>query len=417
VQDLHEALQGAALESAALTTLRNNVAALLQNEQFQELRRDLPELRAPLENIRSITIGINLDAQLLPSSAVLLAVNDVQLGQIASLLNRLIGAREDEDDDSGIAPLHVLPHNKEERPLSSLFQDLDRILAQVAQPVARALTRYVKTGSGWLANLEYEFAFFIAATRLMQRLSRQGIPVCQPEIAPVEDRITMIDGLVNPLLAIRGGNTPVASGAHFGADGRIAILTGPNSGGKTTYLRSVGLAHMLFQAGLFVPAQSARLSPVDAILTHFPALETRQQGRLAEEAVRLRGMFQHMTQHSLVLLNETFSSTSSGEAMYLAQDVLCALRAIGVRAVFATHLIELAEHIPEMEAAVSGDSRLISLVAGLRLNDDGQAAPTFEIAPGLPLGRSYAQEIARRNGISLEQILQARQRSTGDESA
>lgn len=416
VQDLYEALQGAVVESVALTTLRDNVAALLQNEQFQELRRDLPELRAPLENIRSITIGINLDAQLLPSSAVLLAVNDVRLGQSASLLNRLIGLDEGEEGEPGIAPLHVLPSNRDERLLSPLFQDLDRILAQVAQPVARALTRYVKTGSGWLANLEYECAFFIAAARLMEHFSRQGIAVCQPEVAPMDERITVIEGLVNPLLAIRGGNRLVPSDARFDTAGRIAILTGPNSGGKTTYLRSVGVAHVLFQTGLFVPAMSARLSPADAIFTHFPALETRQQGRLAEEAIRLRDLFQHMTEHSLVLLNETFSSTSSGEALYLAQDVLCALRAIGVRAVFATHLSELAEHIPNMEAAVSGSSRLVSLVAGVRLSDDGQAVPTFEIAPGLPLGRSYAQEIARRHGISLEQILQARQRPANDKS-
>ncbi|MBI5668184.1 MAG: hypothetical protein HZC41_09275 [Chloroflexi bacterium] len=412
VQELHDALQVAPLESPALVALRAGVATLLEDAAFQELRRDLPQLRAPLENIRSITVGINLDTQLLPASAVLLAVNDVKLGEAASLFNRLIGAR-DGDEDSGIAPLHTVPANPDERPLSPLFQDLDRILAQVAQPVARALTRYVKTGSSWLANLEYECAFFIGATRLMERLAAQGVPLCQPDSAPVEERNTTLDGLVNVALALRGGPPPVPSDARLDADGRIAILTGPNSGGKTTYLRGVGLAQVLFQAGLWVTARAARLSPADYILTHFPALETRQQGRLAEEAGRLRQLFQQATAHSLVLLNETFSSTASGEALYLAQDVLAALRVIGARAVFATHLSELAARIPDIEAAVTGDSRLVSLVAGVRLADDGQAVPTFVIAPGIPLGRSYAQEIARRHGISLEQILAAR-RDNGD---
>ena len=150
------------------------------------------------------------------------------------------------------------------------------------------------------------------------------------------------------------------------------------------------------------------MSPIDNILTHFPALETQQQGRLAEEAIRLRAVFEHATAHSLVLLNETFSSTSPGEAIYLAQDILCGLRVIGVRAIYATHLIELAEHIQEIEGAVEGSSGVFSLIATVQLDAEGQTVRTFRIQRGLPLGRSYASEIARLHGISLEQILAAR---------
>ncbi len=123
--------------------------------------------------------------------------------------------------------------------------------------------------------------------------------------------------------------------------------------------------------------------------------------------MRLREVFQRATPQSLVLLNESLSSTAFSEALYLAQDILAALRSIGLRAIYATHLVELAEHISEIEASISGDSTLFSLVAGIRVTDD-HAVPTFEIARGQPLGRSYAHEIARRYGISLEQILQAR---------
>jgi len=147
------------------------------------------------------------------------------------------------------------------------------------------------------------------------------------------------------------------------------------------------------------------MSPVSAILTHFPQLETRHQGRLAEEAERLRGIFKQVTTDSLVLLNETFSSTSAGEATYLAQDMLSGLRVIGARAIFATHLIELADQIEDIHASIQGDSRLFSLVAGIEINADGEAVRTFQIKRGMPVGRSYAKEIAQRHGISLEQIL------------
>lgn len=414
VEALHTALEAADLQSTALLELRDNLATLLNDENFQAMRQELPDLRAPMEQISSLTIGINLDADLQPSSAVLLGINEREFGSSSSLLDRLIGARKDERDEAGIAALHAVPRDAETRLLSPLFQDLDRLLAQVAQPVARALNRYVRTGTRSLAGLEHELAFYISAVELMTRLGSYGIAFCQPDIAPSGERVIAAEKLVNINLALRQAQAPVPSRAVFGDEGRIAILTGPNSGGKTTYLRSVGLAQVLFQAGLFVPAEAARMSPVDQILTHFPALETRQQGRLAEEAGRLREIFRQATPNSLVLLNETFSSTASGEAMYLAHDVLCGLRAIGVRAIYATHLTELAEQTDAIEAAVSGPSGLFCLVAGIELHENGEAQPTFQITRGLPLGRSYAQEIARRFGISLEQILDTYQQRQTD---
>ncbi|MDX1991254.1 MAG: hypothetical protein SF029_02625 [bacterium] len=405
VRDLSAALQAADLQSPALTTVRDHLAGLLGDTNFQALCDQLPDLRAPLEQINSLTIGVNLDTQLQPTSAVLLGINAHHIGEAASFLDKLIGTRTDDTQEVGLAPLHHTPKDPDERPLSPLFQDLDRLMTQVAQPIARALTRYVKTSSGAVMALENELAFYVAAVRLIWRLEARGVTFCQPEILPLEARQTQIDGLVNLHLALRQPEPPVPNAVRLDDDGRIGLVTGPNSGGKTTYLQSVGLAQALFQAGLFLPAHSARLSPVDLILTHFPALETRQQGRLAEEATRLRTLFTLAGRHTLVLLNETFATTASGEAVYLAQDILAGLRALGARALYATHLVELAAHLDEIEAAAPGDSRLFCLVAGVQLLDDGRAVSTYTITRGEPLGRSYAQEIARRHGISLAQIL------------
>ncbi len=403
IQGLYDTLSAASLHSKALLGLRENLLTLLNDTNFQIMRDDLPALRAPLEKITSLTIGVNLDHDLKPISAALMAINDFPISEPRSFLERLLGSAG-ESDETGIAPLRFLPRNRDERSLQPLFQDLDRLLTQVAQPVARALTQYAHISSDSLLGLESELAFFTAAARLFRRLQFY----CLPEIAPLDERITQIDSLASIHLLLRQTEVPVTSNANFDFHGRIAILTGPNSGGKTTYLRAVGIAHVLFQAGLAVPARQARMSPIDNILTHFPALETQQQGRLAEEAIRLRAVFERATAYSLVLLNETFSSTSPGEAIYLAQDILCGLRVIGVRAIYATHLIELADHIQEIENVVEGMSSLFSLIATVHLDAEGQTVRTFRIERGLPLGRSYASEIARLHGISLEQILAAR---------
>lgn len=418
VQDLYDALQGIDIRSEALRGLRQNLLAMTNDENFQALRAELPELQRPLQSFASLTIGVNLDAQLQPVAAALLSINDRPFGEARSFLGRLLGIGAQNEEENGIAPLHFMPADPEQRPLSPLFQDLERLIAQATQPVARALGRYVRISSGPLAGLENELAFYVAAVGLIRRMEGHGLIFCQPEIAPIEERISEIEGLVNLNLALRDADhLPVSSDVAFNEQGRIAILTGPNSGGKTTYVQAVGLAHVLFQAGLPIPAQRARLSPVDAVFTHFPAPET-QQGRLSEEAARLRHICQNATRHSLVLLNESLSSTTASEAIYLAQDLLCGLRAIGVRAVYATHLMELAERIAELETLVEGESAIYSLVAGMEIVEDTQgeelrAVPTFQIARGMPQGRGYAREIARRHGISLEQILAMRRGGSG----
>jgi DNA mismatch repair ATPase MutS len=218
---------------------------------------------------------------------------------------------------------------------------------------------------------------------------------------------------------LNGGTALVQNDAAFNDTGRVAILTGPNSGGKTTYLRAVGLAHVLCQTGLLIPAARATLSPVDDIFTHFPALET-QQGRLAEEAQRIREMFADVTSHSLILLNETFSSTAAGEALYLAHDVLSACCAIGTRTIFATHLTTLASDLDSIEqtAAETGACRSLpfSLTANVQQTASGETVPTYHVTRGQPLGRSYAQEIAQRYGIQLNQLLERRTAQTPSDS-
>ncbi len=409
VEALHGLFNTTTVQSEALRALREALRRLMADKNFQTLRAELPEMRRPLQRFASLTVGINLDAQLQPTGAVLMSINERPFGEAKSLIGRLFGGQPDGDLESGIAPLHLTPADPEHRPMSALFQDLDRLITQTAQPIARSLQRYVRINSAPLATLENELAFFAAAATLIRTLKARGYTLCQPEVAPVEERISQIDGLLNPQLLLRENapTTIVPNPLGFDDEGRIAILTGPNSGGKTTYLRAVGLAQVLFQAGLYIPATSARLSPVDAIFTHFPALESGQ-GRLSEEAARLRHICLTATRHSLVLMNESLSSTTAAEASYLAQDVVCGLRAIGVRALYATHLTELAERIPEFEALVPGDSVVFSLIAGVRFEGSEAALPTYEIRRGAPQGRGYAREIARRHGISLEQILDAR---------
>ena len=199
----------------------------------------------------------------------------------------------------------------------------------------------------------------------------------------------------------------VTNDVSFGPEGRIIILTGPNQGGKTTYIQGIGLTQVMAQAGLHVPGKNARISPVDGLYSHFPTEEKLEQatGRFGDEANACKEIFTRITRHSLMLLNESLSSTSAGESLYLGQDIVRILRLLGVRAIFSTHLHELAAGVDELNASERGDSRIISMVASpVHEGVDGPVQNRFHIVPGPPMGRSYAREIAGRYGVSYEQL-------------
>jgi DNA mismatch repair protein MutS len=420
------------LHSAGLRELHRRLSAFEASPEFQDLAVRLPEIRKRVSGLASVTIGVNLDHQLHPFEATLLSLNDRPFtGTRDTFLSRLFGTNGDPKDEyRGIARLHSVPADfsdpvaygtgnaKRPSPLIiPLFQDLDKILQKIIEPVAKELHRYVHIQSRFLVNLEAELSFYLAGVDLVERMRAAGLPTCRVEIAPLDERAGWVADLYNLDLALRLsasqpvlGDVVVRNEVRFGDEGRILILTGPNQGGKTTYVQAVGLAQVLFQVGYRVPGSAARVSPADRILTHFPLEEKPQAGagRLGEEAQRLESIFRAATNQSLVLLNESLTTTSPGESVYLARDILRALRLWGVRAIFVTHLHELAEDISALEASTPGDSRFASLVAGIEQDDPAADAAslrrTYRIHPGPPMGLSYARDIARRHGISFDQL-------------
>jgi DNA mismatch repair protein MutS len=423
------------LRAEGLRSLANLVAGIMADDIFQNLVRDLPDLLEKVRGIASVTIGVNLDAQLRPEEATLLAVNNQRFKGMASpFFQMLFGRDAVKGEWDGLAPLHSAGTSRSGSSLLSerggadnpllvpLFRDLADVLKRISRPVAAALKTYARVNTRFLDNLGAELAFYLGAVDVIERMRANGLPMCCPEIRPAEARICEVEGTFNLNLALRligrtrSADRPlntVANGAMvlndvwFGDAGRIFVLTGPNQGGKTTYTQAAGLLHVLAQAGLYVPGESARLSPVDNVYTHFPAEERpdTDAGRLGEEAKRLSEIFAKATRHSLVLLNESLASTSPGEGLYLARDIVRILRVLGARAIYATHLHELAVDCDELNAETPGDSTIISLVSLAEPGGtNGDIQQTYRILPGPPQGRSYAREIAARYGISYEQL-------------
>ena len=426
---------GGGLESRAFARLRSYVQAVREDPIYQNLRSELPDLMSRVRGISSVTVGINLDQDLQPQAATLLRINKKRFhGSSGTLLGRLFGGKQ-AGEWEGVAPLHSMPkaeggeRSPYVRPIMvPLFRDLSDMLGRSCRPIAAALERYVQINGSVLAEIGEELTFYLGARRLIRRIQSLGLPLCRPRIAPASEGACVLEEGYNLNLMLRFSAQGTAdveerivrNDIEIGKDGDVFVLTGPNRGGKTTYMQAVGLAQILAQAGLYVPARAARISPVDGIYTHFPAKEHPEldTGRLGEEAQRLRELFAAATSGSLILLNESLSITTPGESLVLARDVLRALSLLGARAIYTTHLHELAREVGRLNRESPGRGRIASLVSLVEDESGGRGAAdsgredktpqsvlrTFKIRPGKPAGYSYAREIAAKHGVSYQQL-------------
>jgi len=418
VRQLHDILNRYRndLASEGMRRLCDAVDELVADETFQSLQRELPRFREQLQNVSFITIGINLDEQLKPAEVVFLSAESKPYKK-ATMLSRLFGAKQGDSPYQESSFARIVSKHETEK---ALFREMEDLFEAALQPIVSQVRNYMSVLTYSLSDLAFEFSYFIGAAKWIRSMIAAGLPMCKPDVLPKERRECRILDLRDAILAIHKKQASpsanleeqiVGNDVVFSEEGRIFILTGPNQGGKTTYTRSIGLAQLLFQAGIFIPAKEAAISPVDRILTHFNEDEKPdvRNGRLGEESQRLAAVFDVVTPYSLVLLNESFSSTSPGEGMYLAEDIIRGLMLIGCRAVFATHFHELAAKIDVLNAEPqAGDAKLISMVAGVERDETSRysdaARRTYKVVPSPPQGLSYARDIARMYGISLEQI-------------
>ena len=369
----------------------------------RQLLSFLPEVLADVRGLASVTIGVNLDAQLRPVEATLLSINPDRF-KGSKLMSTVLGTAAAEG--RGIADLHSLLRPGHAKPLvRELLDDLAQVLDRAARRLAGDLRAFTKLPTGFVARASEELILFASAAKLAHALQERGLPVCLPRVADTERRVLSIDGCYNAALALAGGEEVVASEVDLGDRGRAAVLTGPNRGGKTVYLQAVGLAQVLFQAGLFCPAREAEMSIASGLYTHYQAEEKPQQqsGRFGEEAERLREILTRLTPSAILLSNETFTSTGPGEAAYLMLDIVRVLVALGCRSLLATHLHELAAWVEDEQ--VPGAFNLAATTREVPADGAPRVVPTFRVERAAPAGHSHARTVARDNGLLFEQIV------------
>ncbi|RQG89898.1 DNA mismatch repair protein MutS [Natrarchaeobius halalkaliphilus] len=222
-------------------------------------------------------------------------------------------------------------------------------------------------------------------------------------------------------IEIEGGRHPVVertqesfvpNDVHLSRDQRLAVITGPNMSGKSTYMRQIAQIVLLAQVGSFVPANSARLTPVEQIFTRVGASDDIAGGRstFMVEMDELATILREADDRSLVLLDEVGRGTSTADGLALARAITEHVHdVVGATTLFATHHHALTELADDLEAAFT-----LHFEVG---QDDGDVVFRHEVAPGAATG-SYGVEVATAAGVPGDVVDRARElaaETDGDE--
>ena len=274
------------------------------------------------------------------------------------------------------------------------LRTLSYLTDQGINTTANAVAQSADHIKAFFEMLRAELGFYLGCLNLRDQLTARGGTVSFPvPSGPLTDAVgrgcLSARGLCDASLALhlRGG---AVVGNDLDADGKTLIMiTGANQGGKSTFLRSLGQAQLMMQAGMFVAAQSFTASTSTGVFTHFKREEdaAMDKGKLDEELDRMSIIIDQISPGALLLANESFASTNEREGSEIARQVIRALTEDGIRIVFVTHQYDLAGQLYAQH-----DPAMVLLRAERR--DDGHR--TFRLPPGEPLPTSYGQDLYRQ---------------------
>jgi len=275
-------------------------------------------------------------------------------------------------------------HERDEAGGRILGKIRDRGISRVATALAESADHVLS----FFKTMQTELAFYVGCLNLYSRLGAKGEPVCFPTPAPAGERRQRFSGLYDVCLSLNMESRVV--GNLVDADGKsLVIVTGANQGGKSSFLRSIGLAQVMMQCGMFVGAEAFQAELCPALFTHYKREEdaAMKSGKFDEEMARMNEIVDHITPNSMLLFNESFSATNEREGSEIAKQIISALLEKRIKIFYVTHLYEFARGLfdKQMEDALF-----------LRAERKGDGTRTFRLLEGEPLETSYGADLYRQ---------------------
>jgi DNA mismatch repair ATPase MutS len=352
-------------ESDGFTTFFAMLKRELDDEYFATIQDHLKELR--------FRDGVLISAALGPGNEgtdyVLRKPNDQKQGWLSRIFAQ------------GSPGYTFYIHPRDESGARALSELNDRGINLVANALAQSADHIVS----FLNMLRVESAFYVGCLNLEGRIAQMGEPVSFPQPAVCRERRHSFEGLYDLCLALTMKHKVV--GNDVNADNKdLVMITGANQGGKSTFLRGIGLAQLMMQCGMFVPAESFGANICAGLFTHYKRKEdaTMTSGKLDEELSRMSDIVDQVTSNSVLLFNESFAATNDREGSEIARQIICALLEKRIKVFFVTHLYEFAHgfYDKKMENAIF-----------LRAERQADGTRTYKLIEGEPLQTSYGVDL------------------------
>lgn len=391
-------------DSYSIRDFYSDVVKISESNEYKKLREGTKELLKRIGSVKSISLGFNFNEDLSLKDGGILSINTKPIVS-KTLIERLLSV-QDTNALHSMAPLttpKILNRHESSLMNDTIYTALNKVFKKNLSQWQPTIDAFLSNSCKELLNSLPVLVFLTESVRIHRIMTELRLPLCKPTIYPTYEKVFSVKKAYNPVTALQiGAAKIVMNDITFDEKGQFYILTGPNQGGKSVFLRSIGIIQVFAQLGWLVPAESASISPVTGLYTHFPKNVSENgsgMGRLEEECHRLSAIVEKLSQFSMLLLDETLSSTNAYEATYIACDFIRGVTDMGCRGIFSTHLHEVVEVTERHNAQANSHSVIDYLKVGIEHDKR-----TYKVYRAKSDGKSYAHDIAKRYGLTYDQI-------------
>ncbi|MBO4355852.1 MAG: hypothetical protein J5850_03240 [Clostridia bacterium] len=334
-------LSGYNVSSEAFLSIRDYCLSIVDSADFREIVEIALSFRHGEFSDFEYELSVKTDNELIPKICDIISVNEIkkQEGFIGKFFQNKKADPGDEITSIFSEPGDD-PYSCSVSLLSSAFTRLDKLITEVTGALYETFF-----------GISTELVFYEVAMSYISAAEEQGIAICYPEVVNAEKDIIDLCGMSELLLmSEQSGKKVVRNDLPVGDAYDGLIVRGMTDSGKTVYLRAIAEAQLFAQAGLPVLAEKAVLSVRHGFFSHFSSaeeefLKKNARGRFDQEASELAAIISSIKPYSLLLLNETFQTTSYKEGTESIYNILKYMPYLKTKYVFVTHLVNLFDYM------------------------------------------------------------------------
>ena len=388
VDAFYQTLRKRELKSQGFQMVLQCVQSYVKSEEYSILHQKSQQL---MERVKRVKYHINFDGYTVKISPTTDATDYMK--ELLSLFHDFLSDRKrkghcrklQNDINMNTVEFGILECVKKMNP--ELFHEIQEFMQQHFS--FRELT---------IEKFRQEAQFYIDYIEYIQTFRSLGSSFTYPQIVETIQETKIIDGydIVLQQKMFLQKKQAIDNDFDCRQGERVFVVTGPNQGGKTTYSRMIGQIHYLTLLGVPVPATKACVIRTSAIFTHFEHEEVayNDNGKLQDDLLRMRSIFDHIKDNSLIIMNEMLSSTSYQDAIEIGEKIICKLQKMKCISIYVTFVDEFSRDNDEIVS-------LVSVVDHAKSEHR-----TFKIARRATDGLVYAKSLADKYDLSYERIKQ-----------